>query len=272
MRGRKFIDILLLTVAIGSIVTLCTGFLTGSLNRLGQVTVTLAGGLESSAGAVEEETPQPTEPMPQSTAAVRTGPGAMTGGTNAYDGPETVSEEGASDVSKNAFLTQVDGSASADAEMADESVSPINTGPEMLPSDDGATDGGAPMEKNPYYIRLTELDAQIQKNRDIQNASNAAGGAGSNSLARNTVDNELKLWELSTIYNAILKKLDEKQTRELVTAERQWVKNRDAAAIEAAKNSAGGSLESVEYTSSLAETTRARAYELISQYGYLLTD
>ncbi len=132
--------------------------------------------------------------------------------------------------------------------------------------------GGASSEENPYLLRLTELDAQIQKSRENQNAANAGGA--DNTLAKNIAGNELKLWdsELSTIYNTILKHLDEEQTQQLVVTERQWMKDRDAAAVEAAKSSAGGSLESVEYTSSQAESTRARAYELAIRYSAFLME
>ena len=149
-----------------------------------------------------------------------------------------------------------------------------DSGSETMTASAVAADGGASSEtENAYLKRLKELDAQIRKSREAQSAANTAG-AGGNSQARNAADNELKLWdsELSTIYNEILKSLDEKEVQDLVTAERQWMKNRDAAAVEAAKNSAGGSLESVEYTASLAETTRARAYELVGLYASVLTE
>ena len=66
--------------------------------------------------------------------------------------------------------------------------------------------------------------------------------------------------------------MDEKRASELVLEERGWMKERDRLATEAAKASAGGSMESVEYTVSLAESTRKRAYELVEVYGYLLND
>ena len=155
-----------------------------------------------------------------------------------------------------------------------ETAAVYDSGSETMTASAVAADGGASSEtENAYLKRLKELDAQIRKSREAQSAANTAG-AGGNSQARNAADNELKLWdsELSTIYNEILKSLDEKEVQDLVTAERQWMKNRDAAAVEAAKNSAGGSLESVEYTASLAETTRARAYELVGLYASVLTE
>lgn len=124
---------------------------------------------------------------------------------------------------------------------------------------------------NPYRERLLELDVQIQKTRELQR-SFAVSSNTNNILARNAASNESKLWdsELNSIYNVLLEYLSETQTEELISAQRDWLKVRDAAAVEAARKSAGGSLESVEYTASLAESTRTRAYELTDMYRNIL--
>lgn len=356
MRDRKILYILLLTVGVGSAVTLCTGFLTGGMDWAGQVTVTLedgAGPEETVTGGnggpaarmpvyAAGELPEDGEPAAQTEAA---GPAAgagesariseartqdeaekqaedaafadaaqtETGAEMAADGEiaeeaaadktaggeETASEK-AADGEAGSVKALAEAGAAADAGTAEEAekqeqpgnmqiyakggaqqvaLSPLETAAAetdpsvmIIAEPAGEADGGASLEENPYYIRLTELDAQIQKNRAAQNAANTA--AADSALARNTADNELKLWdsELSAVYNAILKSLDEKQTQELVAAERQWMKNRDAAAVEAAKNSAGGSHESVEYTASLAQSTRTRAYELVTLYASVLAE
>ncbi len=387
MRDRKFFYVLLLTVVLGCAVTLCTGFLTGSLNRLGQVTVTLAGGADrngdsdaSDAAGTEDEAggAQPQEDgllrdaasdgnaaaypgagagdeneaaadedgsgadaaasaaeegveaagkesvmmigfdASSAGADIKVGPGAESAGTNIIVGPgaeatgadtkvgpgaeatgaDTKAGPGASSAATNTKVGPGSESAGTNIKVgpggaADEGPAEPVTGTadtvsaaliagetqlqdEAAPLTENAgadADGGASLDENPYYIRLTELDAQIRKNREEQSASNTTGMGGS-SLANNTVSNELKLWEgeLNTIYNEVLKQLDETHTRELVTAERQWMKNSDAAAVEAAKNSAGGSSESVEYMAAKAESTRARAYELVRLYAAVLTE
>ncbi len=123
-----------------------------------------------------------------------------------------------------------------------------------------------------YRNRLSELDVQIQKSRESQASSGANINSGS--LSQSAVSGELKLWdnELNVIYDEILKRLDEKQAGELVEEERQWMKERDRLAAEAAKAFSGDAKESVEYTASLAESTRSRAYELVDAYEYLLVD
>ncbi len=119
----------------------------------------------------------------------------------------------------------------------------------------------------PYYVkRLQDLDSQIQKNRENQ------PGANVNASVKSAAANELKLWdsELNDIYNAILERLEKEESEALVKEEREWLKERDVLAMEAAKKSAGSSNESIEYTFSLVESTRKRAYELAERYGQVL--
>ncbi len=119
-----------------------------------------------------------------------------------------------------------------------------------------------------YRKRLQDLDHQILKSRDSLNSSNL------NNSAKSAASNELKLWdgELVAIYNEILDRLDQEETEKLVEAQRAWMKERDSLAMEAVKNSAGGSSESVEYTISLTQSTRQRAYELVELYEAKLAD
>ena len=153
-----------------------------------------------------------------------------------------------------------------------ESISPLDPAPMAEDAaDDTGTDSGErgmllDEEASPYKKRLLDLDAQIQKNRDSQTISNG------NNSAKSEASNELKLWdsELNGIYNDILDRLDREGSEKLVEAQRTWLKERDNLAMEAARNSAGGSRESVDYTASLTESTRQRAYELVELYADVL--
>ena len=122
-------------------------------------------------------------------------------------------------------------------------------------------------ELSPHHKRLMELDAQIQKIRDEETESTTYS-------MKTAAENELKLWdsELNAIYNDILALLNEEKRTEMVKQEREWMKERDALAVEAARRSAGGTLEGLEYTASLAESTRQRAYELADLYTQLLEE
>lgn len=128
----------------------------------------------------------------------------------------------------------------------------------------GASSSTLIVEKNvltDYQARLAELDSQIQKIRE-------EGTESTTYSMKAAAENELKLWdsELNAVYNDILKRMSTDEAEKLVTEEREWMKKRDAMAVEAAKKSAGGTLEGLEYTASLAMSTRERAYQLADLY------
>lgn len=202
--------------------------------------------------SLEEDTPVAAYSPPEEDA--EGAPGAEAG-AEAYDPPE----EMLSGDSQEKKLQ--------DSEVIVEAVriSPLETA-----SSQGASQKEGTVKSSYYRNRLSELDAQIQKNRDSQTSNSANAGSVSQSLAAG----ELKLWdnELNLIYDEILDRLDEKQAGELVEEERQWMKERDRLAAEAARASSGDAQESAEYTASLAESTRLRAYELLNGYEYLLVD
>lgn len=125
----------------------------------------------------------------------------------------------------------------------------------------------APDESADYFKKhLKELDAQIKKMRE--------DSADSNTYSMKALaDKELKLWnrEQNTIYEAISENLQEDLKRKLEASQQSWIKDRDMKAEEAAKKYSGGSMEELEYTASLAESTRERAYDLITEYEEFLT-
>lgn len=185
----------------------------------------------------------------------------------------------ASDIASNAGAAEAgadgvdSGTGKEAAESASIPLSPLEPAAliaENQGNDAAKTEGlaeAAAAEGSYHLNRLRELDVQIQKNREKQSAAN-------NYSAKKMAENELKLWdnELNAIYGDIMDRLDVSQASSLVDEEREWMKERDRLAAEAAKASAGGSMESVEYTISLAESTRLRAYELMELYGHLLSE
>lgn len=118
-----------------------------------------------------------------------------------------------------------------------------------------------------YEKHLAELDAQIRKMR---------GDAGDSTTysMKALADKELRMWgiELNDIYAVISDGLDVEAREKLEVSQQDWIKSRDAKAREAGKKYSGGSLEGVEYTASLAESTRSRAYDLVSQYEDILAE
>ena len=150
---------------------------------------------------------------------------------------------------------------------AQKSISPLDTVPaeknKSINLEEKSEEDIFVLESQSYYKkRLQDLDNQIQKNRESQSEPNI------NSSARSVASNELKLWdsEMNTIYSTILERLNKKDSEVLVAEQRAWMKERDSLAMEAAKNSANGSSESIEYIISLIDSTRLRAYKLVEEY------
>lgn len=113
-----------------------------------------------------------------------------------------------------------------------------------------------------YRKRLDEVGSAV----DSMRASEVS--ATTDSMKR-VADYEYRLWdsELNRIYQALLECMDESDIEAMKTEERAWIRSRDATARQAAERYAGGTMEGLEYTASLAATTKARAYELLELYG-----
>lgn len=88
----------------------------------------------------------------------------------------------------------------------------------------------------------------------------------------NLADYELKLWDnlLNRIYQDIIENMDETEAEELRKEEKAWIKMRDADAKKVSSRYSGGTLEGLEHTASLAQSTKDRAYELLEDYGSFL--
>lgn len=88
----------------------------------------------------------------------------------------------------------------------------------------------------------------------------------------NLADYELKIWDdlLNRIYQDIIGNMDEAEADELRKEEKAWIKKRDADAKKVSSRYSGGTLEGLEHTASLAESTKKRAYELLENYGSYL--
>ncbi|WP_349948106.1 lysozyme inhibitor LprI family protein [Lacrimispora sp. BS-2] len=151
---------------------------------------------------------------------------------------------------------------SNEASIEETVISPISPDSKSRPVNSAGSSEGAAY----YQKHLFDLDAQIKKMRQESGDSNTYS-------MKALADKELKLWnrELNAIYAAILEELNDEDIKSLETSQQAWIKSRDAKAEEAAKKYSGGSLEEVEYTASLAESTRARAYDLVEEYMDVLS-
>lgn len=305
MRERRIIYLLFLIAAVGVIITFCNSqFLTGKgtgYSESAQTAGTAGGG--GRAGGESGGRAGGSEALPDTA-----GEGAVTLETVAESRADTeadaavaeeaaVSEESEGELEPAAAALEaaadsvgVEGDQPRSVQMEPEqkiavleqkedvpatvAISPLETAAVNLPEQGAGSQAEDLSEDNPYRRRLQELDTRIQKNRENRNSSGGRNASGGSSAAKNQASDELWLWdsELNSIYSELLKRLGDEQAESLVTSQREWLRTRDAQAVEAAKNSAGGSRESVDYTSSLAESTRTRAYELVSLYGSVLME
>ena len=115
-----------------------------------------------------------------------------------------------------------------------------------------------------FRRRLEEVDELVESRRD-------SDAATAESLRRQA-DYEFRLWEeeRSRIVQAILGVLGDEEAAAFQSAEQEWLRERDVTARQAAGRFAGGAMEELEYTASLAVTTRERAYALLDGYGSVL--
>ncbi|MDR3285134.1 MAG: DUF1311 domain-containing protein [Holosporales bacterium] len=111
--------------------------------------------------------------------------------------------------------------------------------------------------------KMSTVDSKIQKVYDNPNASNAS--------MINACESGRKAWdvELNAVYKLLMKELSKEEQELLRKDERQWIKDRDAAAEEAADDAGGGTMSSLASVSTLFEETKKRTIELAELYDSL---
>lgn len=131
--------------------------------------------------------------------------------------------------------------------------------------DSGQVESAVALTGTDYLKKLQELDIQIKKMKE-------SGIEPNTNSYKNVADYEYRLWdnELNTIYQDILGRMTAEDAEALRLEEREWMNLRDQTAHKASAKYSGGTLESLEYTASLAYSTRSRAYELVEKYGTTL--
>ncbi len=308
MRERKILYLLVLTAVLGIGVTFCTSRLLGVGAGSGEAaheqtaeaegaetpeeTVQILAGGGSSplprtadSPAADSSVPVPEETRPET--EIESGPDAQAdfGAEKEEEPAGEAAAEAADALEAGVEITPLETAAESASLKKTAEITPLETTVAITPLETAAeTASGGQKEpqlvaaedrtgENPYRTRLQELDMRIQKIRESREASAPKNGGGAAS-AGNQASDELWLWnnELQTIYNELLDRLGGDQAEALVASQREWYKSRDAEAVAAAQSSSGGSQESVEYTSSLAVSARARAYELVTLYENVLTD
>ncbi len=254
MKERKLLYLLALTAFVGIIITFCNSRFLGTGSSEATAAAGMAGETQETRGNESEMEEDSEETTVEVSARSPEGP----------ESAESFREDSAADSTAEtrvAISPLETAAVTEDAVSADKAYQP-------------AEKTAARSEDNPYRKRLEELDARIQKLRENGNSAGAKSGSGENAVTKNQASDELWLWdsELGIIYEELLKRLGSEQAEALAASQRDWLKNREAEAVEAAKSSSGGSRESMEYTYSLAVSARARAYELVTLYENVLAE
>ena len=236
--------------------------------------------------------------MPDKTAEEGGSVGAEPSGLSDTEGEELSSEgtEAVPDAAASApvpFLAQAEGfsSESDSAEITEEAsgeAAPASPAPAaaMIPQETAAESAAAETEEPSVSLRsaqapeesaetedyrtqlariqerLVQVEAQIARIRSSDTDSNVYN-------VKNLAQSELKIWEreLDAVYDLLMDSLPEEEAEELKKEQQSWLEKASNNAREAASKKRGGSMESVEYTTAMAEAARARVYELLELYG-----
>lgn len=115
--------------------------------------------------------------------------------------------------------------------------------------------------KEEYRTKLNNIELGL---KDLEEKESS----GVTADMREAASERYKRWDaaLNEIYGVLKGQLSSNDMKKLQSEEIKWIAYRDAKAKEASSEMKGGTMESVLYVSSLAETTKNRCYELVEKY------
>ncbi len=125
----------------------------------------------------------------------------------------------------------------------------------------------ADMQPLDVLARLKELDDQIAKNQSRKSGDTA-------NFQKAASETERKLWEaeLSRCLDVLETKLDKEEKDALMKEQNEWIRQRENKALEMSGKLNSSVRQELEYNNSMAESTRARVYELAQEYGEILSE
>lgn len=112
-----------------------------------------------------------------------------------------------------------------------------------------------------YLDRYTKLEQELKESLEEKYNGTTLDMREASSI-------EYTSWDglLNEVYGVLEKQLYKEEMDKLRVEQIEWLTIRDSKAEESAKEFEGGTMEPLAYTSSLAESTKERCYELISNY------
>ena len=121
--------------------------------------------------------------------------------------------------------------------------------------------------KQDVLERLEELDRQIEKKRSAKQDATA-------NSAKAVAESERKLWEneLNQLLSGLRSHMSSDTWDAFMKDQNEWIRSREAMAVDALSGNSGSAMQELEYTRSLTEITRDRAYELAEEYYDVLSE
>ncbi|MBV7276396.1 DUF1311 domain-containing protein [Clostridium sp. PL3] len=116
-------------------------------------------------------------------------------------------------------------------------------------------------KKQEYKTKLDNIEISLK-------ALEQKEASGTTYDMRSAANERYKKWDaaLNEIYGVLKGQLSATDMKKLQSEEIKWISDRDAKAKKEASEMKGGTMEPVLYIRSLADTTKARCYELIEKY------
>lgn len=117
-------------------------------------------------------------------------------------------------------------------------------------------------DKKEYYIKkLNDIQAKIDKDYNFKDTITTQD-------MRNASGAQYRLWDdaLNEIYNDLKNTLSPDNMEKLKQEELAWISKKESDAKNEADKVKGGTLEPVNYSLSLADSTKKRCYELVNKY------
>ncbi|MCP1160985.1 MULTISPECIES: lysozyme inhibitor LprI family protein [Bacillaceae] len=177
--------------------------------------------------------------------------------------------ESSAGVSNDESEKQQNNDSSQDAEHessgADSAEDDTNTG--STNTDDTASEKEEDPPANETEDSLKE--EYLQKLNNSKKEADALEAADSSTYALKKVENDRwEIWDerLNEIYGVLQERLPAEEMESLREEQRDWLKERDARALEASLKYEGGTQEHLEYVAVLADLTEERCYELVENY------
>lgn len=117
------------------------------------------------------------------------------------------------------------------------------------------------LNKKEYLEKMDTLDANL--NTKLKDKLE-----GTTLDMREATSEIYTAWDeiLNEVYSEIMSTLSSEEKDKLILEETNWIKERDEKADNAAKEVEGGTMEPLARTSSLANSTKERCYELVNNY------